>query len=349
VDKDKLILSRIISGLLIFKYNNETLYLIYPSLELKYEAELYYQDLYESYKFSDWITEDDILNILKENKLWSDMNEKQFSILQKQIDQTKIELFKSFFNPKQQQKNIRAKLNGFKNLYDKHYNIRHSLDHLTVDGFCEKYKNEFLLINSIFKKQNNEYKKYFDNNVDTKLLDGINNEISKHNIDISTFRKIARGDNWRTYWSSNKNFLFKKPSSEWTDEQRTLVVFSKMYDSAHESMEPPPDPVFDDDDMFDGWILLQNENAKQDKQKKTEEKALGSKMSKAQELFLMAKSPTDATDIHNMNNSVSKTIIAERSATIAKHKDIDASKLPDAKREIALTAQQNFKDKVRKK
>lgn len=348
MDKEKLILSRIVSGLLIFKYNEETLYLIYPSLELKYEAELYYEDLYESYKFSDWITESDIVNILKENRLWSDMNEKQFGILQKQIDQTKIELFKSFFNNKQQ-KTIRAKLNNFKNLYQKYYDTRHSLDHLTVDGFCEKYKNEFLLINSLYKKQNNEYIKYFDSNIDTKLLDSINYEISKHNIDISVFRKLARGDHWRTYWSANKNFLFKKPASEWTDEQRTLVVFSKMYDSAHESMEPPPDPVFDDDDMFDGWILLQNENAKQDKQKKTEEKALGAKMSKAQEVFIMANSSNDANNIYDMNNSVNKSIIAERNATIAKHKDIDASKLPDTKREIAMTAQQNFKDRLRKK
>ena len=151
------------------------------------------------------------------------------------------------------------------------------------------------------------------------------------------------------YWSSNRDYLFENSASEWTDEQRTLIVFSKMYDSAHESSEPPPDPVFDDDDMFDGWMLLQNENAKQEKNKKTEDKALGNKMSKAQEIFLMAKNKDDVEEIHDMNSSVSKAIINERSKTISKLKEVDASKLPDIQRELAQQNQEAFKNKLRNK
>lgn len=347
--KDKLNLSRIISGFLIFRYKDQLLYLIYPSLSIKYEAELYYEDLYDKYKFSDWITEADIIHILKDNKLWSDMNERELNSLQKQIDQTKIELFKSFYISKKQNA-LRGRLDYLNNRYAKFYNIRHSLDHLTVEGFCEKYKNEQLLINSIYKKNNNEFIKFFESlNPDTSTLDNISYEIGQHSIDIPEFRRIARSDLWRTYWSSNKNFLFEKAAAEWTDEQRTLVVFSKMYDSAHESSEPPPDPVFDDDDMFDGWVLLQNENAKKERSKKTEDKALGSKMSNAQELFLMANSREDISEIHNMNNSAGKAIINERNRSIMKHKDIDASKLPDAKREIEQLNQEAFKNKIRKK
>lgn len=348
MDKDNLILARIISGYLIFKYKDETLYLMYPSLSLKYEAELFYDEMYENYKFSDWITEDDILEILKENKLWNDINEKQFSLLEKQIEQTKIELFKSFYMT-QKQKSIRAKLNNLKETYQKHYSIRHSLDHLTVNGFCEKYKNEFLVTNSIFKKTENTFIKFFDTKYpDSKILEDINYEINLHQIDIPVFRRIARSPEWRSYWSSNKNFVFEKASAEWTDEQRTLVVFTKMYESAHESTEPPPDPVFDDDDMFDGWVLLQNETAKKERNKKTEDKALGSKMSKAQEMFIMANSSNDASDVYNMNNSATKAIIAERNTAIMKTKDIDASKLPDAQRDIAIMGQENFKAKLRK-
>lgn len=346
--KDKLILSRIISGFLIFRYKDQILYLIYPSLSTKYEAELYYDDLYDKYKFSDWISEVDILNILKDNKLWSEMNEKEFISLQKQIDQVKIELFKSFYITKKQN-SIRAKLNYLNQRYAKFYNIRHSLDHLTVEGFCEKYKNEFLLINSVFKKENNQFIKFFDNGIDHKILEDISYEIGTNTIDIPSFRRIARSDLWRTYWTSNKNFLFEKPASEWTDEQRTLIVFSKMYDSAHESSEPPPDPVFEDDDMFDGWILLQNENAKKERNKKTEDKALGSKMSKAQEVFLMANSREDISDIYDMNNSASKAVITERNKAIQKYKEIDASKLPDVKRDLEQLNQEAFKNKLRNK
>ena len=349
MNKDKLNLSRIISGILIFRYQDQLLYLIYPSLSTKYEAELHYQDLYNEYKFSNWITESDVVHILKDNNLWSDMNERELNTLQKQIDQTKIELFKTFYIAKKQN-SIRARLDYLNNRYAKFYNIRHSLDRLTVEGFCEKYKNEQLLINSLYTKNNDKLTKFFENsNVDIKSLEDVSYEVGQHSIDIPEFRKIARSDLWRTYWSSNKNFLFEKPAAEWTDEQRTLVVFSKMYDSAHESSEPPPDPVFDDDDMFDGWILLQNENAKKERSKKTEDKALGSKMSNAQELFLMANSREDIREIHDMNNSASKATINERNQSIMKNKDIDASKLPDAKREIEQLNQEAFKNKLRNK
>ena len=349
MNKDKLTLARIISGFLIFKYKDQTLYLIYPSLSIQYEAELYYNNLYDNYKFSDWILDTDIINILKENRVWSDANEKEFHTLQKQIDQTKIELFKSFYISKKQN-SIRAKLKHLNERYSKFYNARHSLDNFTVEGFCDKYKNEFLLVNSIFKKINNEYIKYFnESTINTQELEDIAFEIAQHSIDIPTFRRIARSDIWKTYWSSNKDFLFDKAAAEWTDEQRTLVVFSKMYDSAYESTEPPPDPVFDDDDMFDGWLLLQNENAKKEKNKKTEDKALGDKMSKAQEIFLMANNKDDISEIYDMNNAASKAIINERSKTISKLKEVDASKLPDIQREISQQNQEAFKNRVRNK
>ena len=97
------------------------------------------------------------------------------------------------------------------------------------------------------------------------------------------------------------------------------------------------------------YLLLQNENANKEKQKKTEDKALGSKMSKAQEVFFMANSSNDASDIHDMNSSVTKAIINERNTSILKHKDIDATKLPDTQREIASMNQEAFKNKLRNK
>ena len=168
-------------------------------------------------------------------------------------------------------------------------------------------------------------------------------------IDVPTFRRIARSDMWRTYWTSNKTYLFEKPATELTDEQRTLISFTKMYDAAYESSDPPPDPVFDDDDMFDGWILLQNEKMKQDRQKNNENKALGNRMAKAQELFIMATDKDDAQNIYNMNSSVGKSIITERNNVISKNKQVDVTQLPDIKQEIQLSANESLKNKMRKK
>lgn len=349
MDQEKITLSRIISGFLKFNFNNDQiLYLVYPSLNVKYEAELYAKDLYDNHKFNDWIQEEDILSILLDNSLWTVNHERNLFALEKQIEQIKIQLYKSFFTTNKQN-GIRIKLDHTKSTYSKHYQIRHSLDQFTLSGFCEKYKNDFLILHSVFTKPNNDYVLYFDKDYNPKILDSVIQEISGNMIDIPTFRKIARSNTWRSYWSANKNFLFQKPSTELTDEQRTLISFSKMYDAAYESSEPPPDPVFDDDDMFDGWILLQSEKMKQDKQKNNENNALGNKMAKSQELFIMATDKDDAQNIHNMNNSVGKSIIAERNEIISKKHNVDVTQLPDVRKEIQMKANENFKNNLRKK
>ena len=348
MDQDKITLSRIISGFLKFNFNDESLYLVYPSLNVKYEAELYAQDLYDNHKFNDWIQDQDILNILYDNNLWSANHEKNLFSLEKQIEQLKIELYKSFFATNKQ-KNIKAKLDHTKLTYNRHYQIRHSLDQFTLSGFCEKYKNDFLILYSIFIKPNQDYILFFDKDYDPKTLDDIIHNISAQMIDVPTFRRIARSDMWRTYWAANKTYLFDKPATELTDEQRTLISFTKMYDAAYESSDPPPDPVFDDDDMFDGWILLQNEKMKQDRQKNNENKALGNRMANAQELLIMATDKDDAQNIYNMNSSVGKSIITERNNVISKNKQVDVTKLPDIKQEIQLSANESLKNKMRKK
>jgi hypothetical protein len=261
--------------------------------------------------------------------------------MSKQIDKLKMDLYKSFFNP-HQQRSVRNRLQNLKAKYNKYYSIRHSMDHITLEGFCENLKNQYILYNSLFIK-NKDYV-LIDKNSDIETL---TKEINKYSIDISIFRKIARGDIWKAYWSANKNFIFDKPVTEWTDEQRTLVVFTKMYESARESPESPPDPVFDDDDMFDGWLLIQNEKHKDSK--KSINNNNNDKMSKSQEMFVVAKNVDDAQQVHDMNTAVSKALIRERNNAIKNTKDLDASKLPDAKREIQKQSQEMFKNRFKRK
>jgi hypothetical protein len=224
------------------------------------------------------------------------------------------------------------------------------MDNFTLEGFCEQLKNQFIFFNSLYIKNVSEYNLYFnDTNPPMLEVDAILKEINKYSIDISLFRKLARGDEWRSYWSANKNKIFNKPSTQWTDEQRTLVVFSKMYDSAKESPDCPPDPVFDDDDMFDGWLLVQHEKYKENKNTTVSDNKKNSKMSRAQEMFVVAKNVKDAADVQEMNTVSSKSILRERNNAIQKFSSLDETQLPDIKREINKQAQEMFKAKFKNK
>lgn len=264
----------------------------------------------------------------------------------KQIDSIKIELFKSFFNP-HRLKSVKVKLHNAKQSYNKYYTLRHCIDHITIEGFCENLKNQYLLFNSLYLQDNTKISNLYS--MEEYDLEPISREIGIYTIDVAEFRKLARSDIWRTYWSANKDFLFDKPAVELTDEQRTLIAFSKMYDSARESIESPPDPVFDDDDMFDGWMLLQHEKHKDSKKTKQAESGLNDKMAKAQEMFIVAPNIQEAIDIHSLNSDKSKSIIKERAAAIQRSAELDVTELPDVKREIQKQSQEMFKQKFRKK
>jgi hypothetical protein len=294
-----------------------------------------------------WPNQDSILATLIDNKLWTKDGDFQLSNLLKQIDNLKIELYKSFYSP-HKQKSTRSRLNSAKQSYNKYYAIRHCMDHATIEGFCDNLKNQYLLYHSLYL-QNNNTKISDIYLIDDYDLDPIAREINSYSIDISQFRKLARCDIWKSYWSANKESLFDKSTINLTDEQRTLLVFSRMYDSARESPDSPPEPVFDDDDMFDGWLLLQHEKYKDDKKSRQTELGLGDKMSKAQEMFIVAKNLDDAKEVHSLNSENSKSIIRERSNAIKKSSGLDVTELPDVKRDIQKQSQEMFKQKFRKK
>lgn len=351
MDEDHKLLSRIISGLLIFDCNNKRYCLKYPSTRLKYESELYYSSLYDDYKFHGWLTKEDVLLTLKEYEVWSNQKEQELVDIKKQIETLKIELFKSLVQLRKQ-KSVRLKLKGLKLSQDKYLQAKHSLDYMTIEGYCENLKNQFLIINSLYIIiNNNETEPLFPDitNIDYVELESISSDITKHNIDISVFRHLARSDTWKNYWSAHEDSVFPSAVVDWTDEQRTLVLFTKMYDSAHGSTECPPDAVFNDDDMFDGWMALQHEKQDKDKQEKLEENSFGNKMAKSQEMFFFAGEARDARDIHEMNSSATKAVVKERNSAIMKNKELKASQLPDTERELSIKSQELLKNKLRKK
>lgn len=330
-----LFLSRILSGFYIFIYKNTQYKLVYPDINVKYEAELFAQKEYDNNKFNDWISEDDIVNVLINIGIWTPDGDTKLKSLEKSIEDVKVDIYKNYINqPKL--KGLRKTLANYKKNYHRQYEARHCLDHITADGYSQIIKNQYILINSIFDINNS---KIFDNSetADFNLLSSLSSTIISNNIDISVFRKIAQSDIWRNYWSANKDRVFDKSVIGWTDEQRTLVIITKMYDSAHEHPECPPDNIIVDDDAFDGWMLLQKRENEKIRSKKRTENMLGGKLNKAGEVFLMAQNKEEANSIYNLNDQASLSTIKERNNVIANSdSDIPESKLPDVQRNIQV-------------
>lgn len=338
-------LSRILSGFYLFLYNNTRYKLVYPDIHIKYEAELYAQEEYENNKFNDWITEDNIIDSLVSMGIWTYNGDDNLKSLEKQIEDHKVDLYKNFLNPTKL-KTLRRTLSNIKNTYNSLYNTRHFLDQFTVNGYSQYLKNQYILIHSLYTINN---KKVFESMEDTdyKLLTSLSNIVSENTIDISVFREIARNDIWKNYWSANSDNLFDKSVINWTDEQKTLVVLTKMYDSAYQHPECPPDQVFEDDDMFDGWMIIQKrENEKNRNKSRTEKILEGKKLDKAGEVYIVASSKEEAKNIYDLNDNNSRHIIREREAFIRNStNEVEVSALPDIQRELTIQNNQQFKNR----
>lgn len=334
-------LSRILSGFYIFLYSGKKYKLVYPDISVKYEAEIYANEEYDKNKFNDWISEDAIIDTLVNLGIWTYNGDDGLKNLEKQMDDMKVELYQNFLNPAKL-KNIRRNLLNTKNTYDKHYNIRHSFDHITPEGYVQGLKNQYILMHSIYDLNNCLV---FDKDYDYNLFNNITSFISENYIDIPTFKKIARSDNWRNYWTANKEYIFDKPTINWTDEQKTLIVLTKMYDSAYEHPECPADSVFEDDDIFDGWLIYQKrENEKTKNKNRTDKLLQGKNLDNANEIFVKANSKQEANNIHDLNDNTAKHIIKERQIAIkrAGNSTIDDSSLPDVQRELTIQSNQAF-------
>jgi hypothetical protein len=338
-------LSRILSGFYLFTHNEKRYKLVYPDIAIKYEADLYAQEEYEYNRFNDWINDDTIVDSLVSMGVWSYNGDASLESLEKQIEDYKVDLYKNFLNPPKL-KTLRKTLSNIKNQYNRLYEIRHSLDQYTISGYSQLLKNNYILTYSLFDSNN---KRLFSSleDVDYNLLQNLSSTIAQNTIDISVFRIIARSDIWRNYWSANKENLFDKATVNWTDEQKTLVVLTKMYDSAYEHPECPNEKVFEDDDIFDGWMILQKrENEKLRNKNRTEKMLEGKNLNKAGEVFVMANSQEEAQQIYDLNENSSRHIIRERESVIKQSEGtIDVGQLPDTQRSLTVQSNEQFKNR----
>ncbi|NDG31617.1 hypothetical protein EB118_16310 [bacterium] len=119
-----------------------------------------------------------------------------------------------------------------------------------------------------------------------------------------------------------------------------------MYDSAYEHPECPVDSVFEDDDMFDGWMIHQRrENEKLRSKNRTEKILEDKKLDKANEVFIMASSKDEAKSIYDLNDNTAMNIIKERNQAILGKTEVQLSELPDIQRELQIQQNQQMFDR----
>lgn len=302
---------RIINGFYYIDINNETYKIYVPSRHILHKAHLKYLSILDDLKFDNkyYLSQSLIDNLLLINNLWNEQSNLELVSLNKMLDGAKIKLYLEYGIPTLRRKNKEI-ISEINNKINKLINNKYYFNILSVDYYANTIKNEYIIINTVYKND----KLVFDsdiNNIDVKLLENIIYEIQKNTLTIEDFKKIICSYQWKSYWDAGKEKIFNIPISEWTEEQRLIITLSKNYDAMKEHPEAPSPEIMMDSDALEGWILYQNDKA--NKEKKLTSINTNSKSSKSsksgyniEEVFLPVSSQEEINEIIALNDPITE-------------------------------------------
>lgn len=324
---------RILSGKLLFSYQNKNYTMVFPKPILKYKASLIYESIINDEKYSEWIRSENLEKYMQYIGVWNPEMSLFLKKSDKEIENLQVSLYSNRLNARltnrtrTQLASIRSRINELQKIKYNYYNQ-------TLEGYAESIKNEFIIINTVFHKKRKVFDKFKSLKNSLDQFNNIVSEIDKHSLTVSDYRSIAKSGLWRSFWNIGKNRVFSNSASEWTEEQLTLVGYSMMYDSVYEHPEKPPDNVIDDDDMLDGWMISQRRNIEKSK-KQDDMLKNNDKLSKAQEVFIFTDSQEGIEEVMSMNSDEAMLDIAQREYTIGKSSStINHTALPDIQKEL---------------
>jgi hypothetical protein len=132
-------------------------------------------------------------------------------------------------------------------------------------------------------------------------------------------------------------------------DQQGLIIWSNMYDNIQESLECPTEDVINDDDMLDGWFIIQRRKQESEKAKsELEQRTNNEKIANSDEILVMASNKKEANAVHNMNDINGDMIRKQRLNTVKrKGKAVDLD-FQDRKIEVSNQQREMFKGHTRR-
>ena len=179
-----------------------------------------------------------------------------------------------------------------------------------------------------------------DDNIDDLIV-----AYQKNILSDTEIRELCRTEPWRSLWSmAEKSGIRLFVNEEPTINQRNIVLWSRTYDSVHESMDTPPKEVIDDDDFLDGWFIKQRRKREAEANKKaTEDSLKNEKIRDSENVFVMADNKKEAAVISSSNDEEAAFIKRQRSKQLNTTNKLKHHQFADKQAEYKKQINEGFK------
>lgn len=329
----ELYINRILSGKFFFKDYE----IVSPDIDTRYRSSLIYSEAIKEAEEEGLFTKDEVENICVIKGFVSPEELDSLKTIPKDIEGFQRELFLNRNNP-ERVKSIRQYLEVARKQYEdisekvsKYYN------------YCDEGYASFCKVHYIIRETTYIQGKKYD--FDGDSIESLLTAYSKNVLSPSIIRDVAKSSIWINKWQALKaNGVIFPFGYNINDAQQLLLMWSNFYDSISESAEPPESFVIKDDDMLDGWLLVQKE--KKDSGDKSNEELISknSKIQNAQEVYIVAHSLEDIKRIESLNSDKARSIKKQRLNKLKKEGTVNHMSMPDVKQEYMIQATQALRE-----
>jgi hypothetical protein len=346
LENKKFYLAQIMSGYTICKVKDIDLLVGTPTPIAKMYAERAYKDALEKCMYAGIMDSEEKKQLMIRTGQWNPIEDADFEKLPEEIENLKVDLYNAYFNYKHRdaiKKNLDKKKKRFHHLALK----KDRYETVTAQGYASVIRQKYLICGGTKTLDMKPYwdglSFLFDN---SHFIDALITKYVNERITDDIIRELSHSEPWRTIWSVGKteSNIFGIPSTELTESQRNLMLWSRIYDSVYESIDCPPEEVIEDNDMLDGWLIVQHRK----RQKERKEQHGKKRGSGAQEEFVIVENPEDVARVEAMNSPQAKLVKAQRLGVLNKHGKLSEQYMPDSKMKIREQAHNQTRQQMQK-
>jgi hypothetical protein len=308
------------------------------TIEDKYRASEIYRNIILS-KPDDIYDEETIEDYLIENGYWSNSLAQRLKTVEKEIENTLVLLFQNRTNKSIQKRN-RPKLAEYREERMELLGKRHGHDDRTIEYVATLAKQKFLVGSALYENDKKYWSSYDDWNKPDDLLEKIVNQLNKETIPYNTYRELARTEPWRGIWVAKKSGcpIFPFPAYELTEGQQLLISWSVRYENLYQHPECPPDSVIEDDDLLDGWYIVQSRKDKEEKNEGVLGKVKNQSIRNSHQVFIKADNQDEIDEILDLNKGLSKAEVKRMDKELEEKGELNEHEFSDFKKRREMMA-----------
>lgn len=343
-------ISKIICGYEVCELREETIFVYEPSYLDRIKAYKIYKEAVAIAAELESLSDEEMVKYMMSVGLWDKLRQTELDGIPMKLEALKIEYYNSYLLF-QKREHIKKVIERTKT---KFVELSHELDkfkHNTIEGYATAAKNRYLVcMGARFPSGEKVWNDITFHLESEKVVDDLLSQYYGNRVGDELIRELSKTEPWRSIWSAGKmqGSIFDGSAAGLSSAQKALICWSKIYDSIRESSDCPPDEVIDDNDMIDGWLLVQNREHAAERIRKITGGDKNDKFGKADETFIMVQNPEDVARIESLNVGDAKIRKAQRMAALtAAGGKMREQDMPDSQMRLREQAHQQMLQKIR--